>query len=87
LGAAASEIRQLIVWGSMRIVLGGTLIGMVAAFASTRLIAAFLFGVAVHDTTTFAVTPLLITLVALLAIWAPSRRALTVGPAVTLRGD
>ncbi len=87
LGAGGAAIRKLIVWGSMRPVVGGMVIGMLAAFASTRLIAAFLFGVAAGDTATFAVAPLLITVVAVLAMWAPARRALNVDPAVTLRGD
>jgi ABC-type antimicrobial peptide transport system permease subunit len=87
LGASGADIRRLIVWGSMRLVFGGMFIGLVAAFASTRLIAGFLFGVGAHDPTTFSVAPLLIAFVAFLAIWAPTRRALTVDPAVTLRGD
>src|SRR5262249_23042309 len=87
LGAGAAAIRTLIVWGSMRLVFCGMAIRLLAASVSTRLIAAFLFGVAARDITTFVVATLLITVIAMLAMWAPAHRAFRVDPAVTLRSE
>jgi putative ABC transport system permease protein len=86
-GAGTADINRLIVWGNMRLVLAGALIGLAGAFASTRLLAALLFGVTVYDGAAFTTAPLVITAVALTAMWAPARQALRVDPAVILRGD
>jgi putative ABC transport system permease protein len=86
-GAGTADIRKLIVWGNMRFVLAGALIGVAGAFASTRLLAALLFGVTVYDGAAFTTAPLVITAVALSAMWAPARQAVRIDPAVILRGD
>jgi len=86
-GAGSGDVRRLIVWGSMRYVLAGALIGLAAAFGATRVLASLLFGVTVHDAASFVAAPVLMTAVALLAVWGPTRQALRVDPAVMLRGD
>jgi putative ABC transport system permease protein len=48
---------------------------------------ALLFGVGPADPVTFAVTPLLLVLAALLACWLPASRASRVDPVEALRYD
>jgi len=63
----------------------GVVVGIVGAFWLTRFLASFLFGVKAWDPTAFFVTPLLLCLVALAAIWIPARRATRVDPMTALR--
>jgi putative ABC transport system permease protein len=63
----------------------GVMIGIAGAFRLTRFLASFLFDVKARDPLAFLVTPLLLSLVALLAVWIPARRAVRVDPISALR--
>ncbi|HEY5218735.1 MAG TPA: FtsX-like permease family protein, partial [Gemmatimonadaceae bacterium] len=69
----------------MRLAIVGVVVGVAASFALTRLIATFLFGVAPNDPLVFVSVPVLLTLVALVAVWWPARRASRVDPLSALR--
>jgi ABC-type antimicrobial peptide transport system permease subunit len=75
LGAQTRDLLALVMGQGMLLTLVGLAIGSVAAFALTRLLERFLFGVSPTDPATFVVIPVLLTSVALLACWIPARRA------------
>jgi len=87
LGADASSIRNLVVWQGMRLTMVGVTVGVIAAFALSKLIASFLFGVKIWDPVAFVTVPILLAGVALIAVWFPATRASRVDPAHALRQD
>ncbi len=87
LGAAKSNIFRLVVGQAMSVVAISVVIGLVGAFAATRLLSSLLFGVGASDPVTFAAIVLLIAAVAFIASWLPARRAASVNPIVALRAE
>jgi len=87
LGAAQSSIFRLVVGQAMALVGISVVVGLVGAFAATRLLDSLLFGVGASDPFTFAAIVLLISAVAFLASWLPARRAAQVDPIVALRAE
>ncbi|HXP07012.1 MAG TPA: ABC transporter permease [Acidobacteriaceae bacterium] len=85
LGADRSRIRSLVVWHGMRLAIAGVAIGIAAAFGLTRFIASFLFGVKTWDPVVFVTVPVILSLVALLAVWMPATRASRLDPQQALR--
>jgi ABC-type antimicrobial peptide transport system permease subunit len=85
LGAESSAVRNMVVFQGMRLTLVGVVVGIGAAFGVTRLLASFLFGVETGDPFVFITVPFLLSLVALLAVWLPARRATRIDPVDALR--
>jgi putative ABC transport system permease protein len=85
LGAQAPDIRNMVVRQGMVLAGIGVVIGIGGALGLTRLLADFLFGVKAWDPTAFVATPLLLSAVALLAVWIPAYRATRVDPVTALR--
>jgi ABC-type antimicrobial peptide transport system permease subunit len=85
LGAQASDLRGMVIGQGMALTLIGVVIGIGGAFWLTRFLASFLFGVKAWDPLVFIATPLLLTVVALIAIWIPAKRATRVDPMSALR--
>jgi ABC-type antimicrobial peptide transport system permease subunit len=85
LGADRQAIRKLVIWQGMRLAFVGVVIGIGAAFWLTRLIASFLFGVQKWDPAVFISVPVILSAVALLAVWLPATRASKLDPMQALR--
>ncbi len=87
LGADRDAIRKMVVWHGMRLALIGVCAGMIASLGLTRLIASFLFSVKPWDPSVFIAVPLILSAVALVAVWLPAARASRVDPMQALRTE
>jgi predicted permease len=87
LGAPRARVLRTEIWSALRLVAIGIVLGIPAALATGRLIAAQLFGVAPSDPATIAAAASLLTLVGAIAAFGPARRASRVDPQLALRGD
>ena len=85
LGATRRDVMQLVIVKAFKVAALGVLIGLIAAFALTRLMASLLYEVRPTDPVVFAAVALLVLVVALLAAYLPARRAMRVDPMVALR--
>ena len=87
LGATSREILQLVLFGSLKPVVAGLAMGLMAALALTRLLEGLVYGVSTRDPLTFVSLPVLLGLVAFLAGLFPAIRATRVDPLEALRVD
>jgi predicted permease len=87
LGASRWNVQFSVIWKTLRLVLLGMAVGLVASFAASRLIAALLFGTAASDPQTFGAVTLLLLGVALLAGYLPAWRASRINPMIALRNN
>jgi predicted permease len=85
LGAQAANIRNMVIRQGMLLAAIGLVIGIGGAFWLTRFLTGFLFGVKTWDPMAFILTPILLSAVALLAVWLPARKATRVDPMTALR--
>ena len=87
LGATRANILRLIANDGLRMVLVGLAVGLGTALAVSRMLKTLLFQVSIYDPLTYIVVPLLLSLVALVAILIPARAGTRVEPAITLRAE
>jgi len=86
-GAAPTQIFQLVVGQGLRLSAIGIAAGLIGAFVLTRLLRAMLVGVHPTDPATFGVVAILFLFVAAMASWLPARRAAALDPARALREE
>jgi putative ABC transport system permease protein len=85
LGARMSDVLKLVLRSGLSLALIGAALGVVGAFATTRVMSSLLFGVAPTDLATFTAVVAVLIVVAFVACYIPARRATKVDPLVALR--
>jgi putative ABC transport system permease protein len=87
LGARPGQVSLSIVREGLTLAVIGIAVGLAGAFAATRLISTFLFGIDATDPLTFAAVAALLLCVAVAASYLPSRRVLRIDPLIALRAE
>jgi predicted permease len=87
LGASATQVLRTVVSRPALFAAGGGLLGIAAAVLLTRQMGPLLFGVEPGDARVLGAAALVLVAVAVGAAWLPTRRALSLDPAETLRGE
>lgn len=87
LGAETGQVWKMVVTQGMRLVVVGVVVGLATASGLTRFLASFLFEVEQWDPVAFIMVPLVLTVVAMLAVILPARRASQIDPNLALRSD
>jgi putative ABC transport system permease protein len=85
LGAESADIRKMVILQGMRPAITGLAVGLLAAFGLTRGLASSLFGVKPWDPFVFSVVPVILIVVALVAVFLPAVRASRINPIRALR--
>jgi predicted permease len=87
LGAQRSHVLGLVLRQGVVLAVVGVVVGALAAFGATRLIASLLYGVPPTDVVAFGAAAIALGVAAVVASWVPARRAAGVDPIVALRNE
>jgi putative ABC transport system permease protein len=85
LGAQRKDVLKLVLREGLILVASGSVIGLLACYWLSRLVASQLYGVSPYDPATLVSVAVLLATVAFLASYIPARRATKVDPLVALR--
>jgi predicted permease len=85
LGAKPRDILGLAFRPGLILTATGTIVGLAASIAVTRLMSSLLFGVSASDPMTFVVVPVVLGIVTMAACFIPARRATRVSPMEALK--
>jgi putative ABC transport system permease protein len=86
-GADPGDVLRMVLGQAARLAAAGVTLGLVAAFALTRVLQGLLFGVSATDPAIFAAVAGVLGVAALLASTLPARRAARLDPAAILREE
>ncbi|MGP0071451.1 MAG: ADOP family duplicated permease [Bryobacteraceae bacterium] len=87
LGASTGEVLRMVLGQSLRMILAGVVIGVVAALGAARVVERLVTGVRSAEPMTFAVMIFALVFAALFASFLPARRASRIDPQHALRSD
>ena len=87
IGASPGDVLKLIVGGAMKLALAGVVLGLVGAAALARLASTLLFEVTPADPASYLATSAVLFAVAMIACYAPTRRAMRVDPTTALQAE
>jgi len=87
LGARPADVRAMVLRQGMTVTLAGVAVGLIAAWASTRVMASLLFEVSADDPATFVTVALALIGVSAIATYLPARRAARIDPSQALREE
>ena len=87
LGAARSDVYAVVFRIALRLVAAGIATGVLASFATNRLLTTQLWNVSPNDPLTLTAATILVASIAFAACYIPARRAMRVDPIVALRED
>jgi putative ABC transport system permease protein len=85
MGAQRNDVFWMVLKEGAKFYAAGVTLGLIGAFATTRLLASELYGVSAVDPLTYVAVAAVMALVTLLACYVPARRAMRVDPLVALR--
>jgi ABC-type antimicrobial peptide transport system permease subunit len=87
LGATQANILKLVLGDALSWTLGGLVVGLAGAAVAARTLRSLLFHVSPGDPAAYVTAAAVLTTLAAMAAFVPSRRAARVDPAITLRQD
>ncbi|MEP7381935.1 MAG: FtsX-like permease family protein, partial [Gemmatimonadota bacterium] len=87
LGARSTQVARLVVGQSLALAFAGVVLGVVVALASTRVLGALLYQVQPGDPLVLAAVSAMLVVIALVASFGPTWRAVHVDPSLALRGE
>jgi ABC-type antimicrobial peptide transport system permease subunit len=87
LGAEPERLRRDVLLHALKVSGIGAVVGLVAAFGTSRMLSAILFEVSPADPVALAAACVVLLVVVLIAAYAPARRATQIDPARALRAD
>ena len=85
MGAQSSKAKHIVIKQGMSLVTAGVMVGLGSAYFLANVLASVLFEVEPRDVAVFVSVPVLLMLIALLAVWVPARRASRVSPLDAIR--
>jgi putative ABC transport system permease protein len=87
LGSSPSGVLRFIMSGGARLGAWGLTIGLILGLAVAKLMGGLLYGLSPRDPVTFAIAPVLLAIVVLVATYLPARRAVRLDPIAALRSE
>ena len=85
LGAESGALQWMVVREGFVFGIAGVAVGTIAAYALTRFLSSFMFGISTHDPVTYAIVAGALAFIAALASYVPARRATRIDPLAALR--